>query len=105
MKVIYNKWIPFKGFKAINIFGFLFARKGCVIDERCLNHERIHTEQMKEMLYIPFYLWYVIEWIVKLFIYGKNSYRHISFEKEAFENDDNLDYIKERLIFCWWKYL
>lgn len=105
MKVIYNKWIPFKGFKAINIFGILFARKGCVIDERCLNHERIHTEQMKEMLYIPFYLWYVIEWIVKLFIYGKNSYRHISFEREAFDNDDNLDYIKERLTFGWWEYL
>ena len=105
MKVIYNKWIPFKGFKCINICGILFARKGCVIDEKCLNHERIHTAQMKEMLYVFFYLWYIVEWIIKLFIYGKNSYRHISFEIEAFENDDNLNYLASRTRFAWWKYL
>ena len=105
MKVIYNKWIPFNGFKCINLFGLLFVRKGCFMSEKDFNHEAIHTAQMKEMLYIPFYVWYVIEWIVKLFIYGKNSYRHISFEIEAFENDDNLNYLSSRTRFAWWKYI
>lgn len=27
MKVIYNNLIPFKGYKAINIFGLVFVRK------------------------------------------------------------------------------
>ena len=51
MKVIYNRIIPFKGFKAINIFGVLFVRKGCSMREKDFNHESIHTVQMKEMLY------------------------------------------------------
>ena len=105
MKVIYNNVIPFKGFKAINIFGFCFIRSGCKMSEKDLNHERIHTAQMKEMLYVGFYLWYFVEWIVKLFIYGKNSYRHISFEVEAYDNEDNPDYLKDRLVFGWWKHL
>jgi hypothetical protein len=40
---------------------------------------------MKEMLYIPFYLWYGVEWLVKLFCKG-NAYRNISFEREAYDN-------------------
>lgn len=105
MKMIYNNVIPFNGFKAINLFGFLFVRKGCRMSEVDLNHERIHTAQMKEVFYVGFYLWYFVEWVVKLFTYGKNSYRHISFEFEAYENEDNPDYLKDRLIFGWWEYL
>ena len=51
MKVIYNRIIPFKGFKAINLFGVLFVREGCTMREKDFNHESIHTAQMKEMLY------------------------------------------------------
>ena len=62
MKVIYNSLIPFKGFIAINLFGIVFARKEYKeLSRRTLNHEAIHTAQMKEMLYVFFYLWYVIE--------------------------------------------
>jgi hypothetical protein len=32
MKIIYNKIIPFPGYKAINLFGILFARKNAKID-------------------------------------------------------------------------
>lgn len=95
MKIIYNIIIPFKGFKAINLFGVLFVRneyKGR-ITKRTLNHESIHTSQMKEMLYILFYLWYVVEWLIKLFIYGGDAYRNISFEREAYANQDNEYYI------------
>jgi len=43
MKIIYNNIIPFKGFKAINLFGLIFVRRGSkfgVIDK---SHEQIHT--------------------------------------------------------------
>ena len=66
MKIIYNNIIPFKGFKCINLFGVLFVRKGCFMSEEDLNHERIHTAQMKEMLYVFFYLWYFVEWLIEL---------------------------------------
>lgn len=33
MKVIYNNIIPFKGYKAINLFGLVFVRKGAKFTE------------------------------------------------------------------------
>lgn len=59
---------------------------------------------MKEMLYIPFYLQYVIEWLIKLFCKG-NAYRNISFEREAYDNQYNLDYTKTRKHYSWLKRL
>lgn len=104
MKIIYNNILPFKGFKCINLFGVLFARKGAYIGEKTLNHEAIHTAQMKEMLYVGFYVWYFIEWLIRLLGKG-NAYRNISFEREAFDNDDDLTYLANRKRFAWWKYL
>ena len=43
MKIVYNEFIPFKGFSAINLFGILFARKGVKISKKIINHELIHT--------------------------------------------------------------
>lgn len=105
MKVVYNDWIPFSGFKAINLFGVLFVRNGKTLSEKDLNHERIHTAQMKEMLYVFFYLWYFVEWIIKLFVYGHKAYRNLSFEREAYYNDDYLEYLSTRDSFAWWEYL
>lgn len=104
MKIIYNNFIPFKGFAAINLFGILFVREGIKITEEMINHEKIHTAQMKEMLYIFFYLWYVIEWIIRLFKKG-DAYRNISFEKEAYINEDYPNYLKERQPYAWFWYI
>lgn len=38
MKVIYNNLIPFKGYKAINIFGLVFVRKGAKFTEVDYTH-------------------------------------------------------------------
>jgi len=105
MKVIYNNIIPFKGFAAINLFGVLFVRNGVVLSCHMLNHERIHTSQMREMLYVFFYIWYGIEWLVKLFKHKKQSYYNISFEREAYENEYNPSYLRERKLFAWVKYI
>ena len=104
MKIIRNNYIPFKGFRAINIFGILFVRGNARISERTLRHEAIHTAQMKEMLYIFFYLWYVVEWIIRLFMKG-NAYRNISFEREAYSNEDDVIYLESRKRFAWIKYI
>ena len=104
MKVIYNNIIPFPGFKAINLFGILFARTGSIIDKETINHESIHTAQMKEMLYIFFYIWYILEWLIRLFMKG-NAYRNISFEQEAYINERNYSYLNNRKHYSWFKYL
>ncbi|MCP3893381.1 MAG: hypothetical protein GY706_01930 [Bacteroides sp.] len=104
MKIIRNRVIPFPGYKAINLFGVLFVRGNAKIDEKTITHESIHTKQMREMLYIFFYLWYVIEWIVRLFMKG-NAYRNISFEREAYWNESDTGYLERRSIFSWVEYL
>lgn len=105
MKIIRNNFIPFKGFKAINLFGVLFVRNGSILSKKDMNHERIHTAQMKEMLYVFFYLWYFVEWIVKLFIYGKKAYKNISFEKEAYCHEDANSYLEKRVPYEWFSFL
>lgn len=105
MKVVYNSIIPFKGFKCINLFGVLFVRKGCFMSEIDFNHEAIHTAQMKEMLYIGFYLWYFVEWLLELITCGSKSYHTNTFEREAFENERDLTYLATRPSFAWCKYM
>lgn len=95
MKIVRNNIIPFKGFAAINLFGVLFIRRSAPVSQRMINHESIHTAQMRELFYIGFYLWYVLEWIVRIFQYGvtKKAYYNISFEREAYGNEYDADYL------------
>lgn len=103
MKTIVNKWIPTKGFCAINLFGVLFIRSEVKeISRITLNHEEIHTAQMKELGYVLFYLIYVVEWLVRLFKPG-NAYRNISFEKEAYTNQYDIAYLSKRKHFAQWR--
>lgn len=98
MKVIRNGLIPFKGFKAINLFGVVFVRRECTITATDLNHEAIHTAQMRELLYVIFYIAYVGEWLFHLAICrdAKAAYRRISFEKEAYAHQAEPEYINNR---------
>lgn len=103
MKIIYNNIIPFKGFAAINLFGVIFARKECrPLSETTINHEAIHTAQMRELGYIFFYLCYVVEWIVRLCMKG-SAYRNISFEKEAYNCQHIPGYVQIRQRFAQWR--
>ena len=117
MKIIYNSIIPFKGFMCINLFGILFVRKKYEgkIFKYIINHESIHTAQMKEMGYIFFYILYGIEWLIKIpfswfYKQPKNhskikkiAYRSISFEQEAYYNQYNYDYLTNRKRYNWIK--
>jgi len=55
-----------------------------------INEEKTHWKQQLGMLIIFFYPFYLIEWFIKLFFYGKKAYYNISFEREAklFKYDD-----------------
>lgn len=106
MKIIYNNIIPFEGFKAINLFGVIFARKEYgELSRTDINHETIHTAQMKELGYLPFYLIYGIEYLYKLIKYRDthNAYRNVSFEKEAYKYQDNLEYLANRKHYAQWR--
>ncbi|QJD81156.1 hypothetical protein [Spirosoma rhododendri] len=69
-----------------------------------VNHERIHLRQQAEMGVLPFYLWYLTEYVIRRVQYRDHyeAYRNISFEREAFANETNLTYLRTRR---WWKFL
>lgn len=104
MKIITNPWIPFKGFSAINLFGVVFVRNDVPqLDVYQKNHEAIHTAQMRELWYLPFYMIYFIEWLTLLRKYdAKDAYYNISFEKEAYNNEHDMSYLKKRRHFAQW---
>lgn len=106
--IVRNKIIPFKGYAAINLFGVFFVRKEARIDPVLINHELIHTRQMKETLYVGFYILYLLFWIYLLFKYRFKSnlaYRHIPFEIEAYVNEQDMSYLFRRRPYAWMRYL
>ncbi|GAB4037522.1 hypothetical protein [Spirosoma gilvum] len=72
-----------------------------------INHERIHLRQQVELGILPFYLWYFLEYLIRRFQYRDHytAYRNISFEREAFSNDHNLNYLQVRPFWRFWFYL
>lgn len=107
MRIIRNNFIPFRGFKAVNLFGVLFVRENAFMSAADINHEEIHTAQMREMLYVPFYLWYLAEWLVRLAMRrnARKAYRSISFEREAYANEKDMGYLGRRRRYSWTGYL
>ena len=71
--------------------------------EKIINHESIHIAQQGELLVIPFYVLYILEWFIKLFFYGKRAYYNISFEREAYKNELDLTYLSKRKRYSWIK--
>ena len=104
--VIYNKIFPFGNYVAINLFGIIFSKSKPLTD-RTINHENIHTRQIIEMLFIFFYIWYGIEWLIRLIQYknGHTAYRNISFEREAYYNELDYEYLNNRNKYRFLKYL
>jgi hypothetical protein len=94
--------IPFllpKNFLGLTLWPFIILKE-CSLkaDEVFMNHERIHLRQQLELLILPFFLWYLIEYMIRLIQYkdGKKAYRNISFEREAYSNEKDLQYLKKR---------
>ena len=80
----------------ITLFPFIIIKKDA--NSMLINHEKIHFRQQIEMLVVFFYLWYIIEFIFK-------GYKGISFEREAYINQNNLSYLKNRRFWSFIKYI
>ena len=106
MRIVKNKIIPFGSFLAVNLFGVIFTKRD--LSDWQIHHEAIHTQQMKELLYIPYYILYVLEFLIRLPLnkFGwKKAYRAISFEAEAYTYQHWKDYLRIRQRFTWVKFL
>lgn len=103
MKIVSNRFVPFPGFKAVNLLGVMFVRRGFRLTEVDIRHEQIHTRQMLELGVLPFYVLYVAEWLVRLPMRG-DAYRSISFEREAYAHEHDADYLRRRHHYAWLHY-
>ena len=108
MFVIVAKYLIPKGYRGLTVFPFVFIKYAFDSGNKVLvNHEKIHIRQQLELLILPFFVWYFVEYAVRLLQY-KNAnlaYRNISFEREAYANEINLNYLETRTYFRFLNYL
>ena len=90
------------------IFPFVFFKHASGADEPVLvNHEKIHLQQQKELLVLPFYLFYLINYLYNLIqmLNHEQAYRSIIFEKEAYDHQSEVDYLQKRKPYSFIYYL
>ena len=105
MFLIVTKYLIPKGYRGLAVFPFVFVKYRLDKQNKFfVNHEQIHLRQQLELLIIPFFIWYFLEFFLRLIQY-KNfdlGYRNISFEREAYAKEKDLGYLKKRFF---WKFL
>ncbi|RIA10606.1 hypothetical protein OE09_2478 [Flavobacteriaceae bacterium MAR_2010_72] len=103
-----SKYFVPNGYSALTIFPFVFLKhKFLKGDKILINHEHIHLKQQLELLILPFFVWYGLEFLFRLAAYKKwnLAYKNISFEREAYQNDSNLKYLNSRSFWSFVKYI
>ena len=107
MILIFKHIIP-KKYIGLTIYPFIFLKNDALKDNLTLiNHEKIHLKQQIELLWIFFFAWYFTEFFIRLIQYKKwnLAYRNISFEREAYKNELNPNYLLTRKRFSFINYL
>lgn len=90
---------------AISLCGLVFCRGS--LSPRVKRHETIHFQQQLEMLFAAQIILYVAFWLLGLVRYrnGSVAYYENPFEREAYENDADEEYLASRPRFAWVKYI
>ena len=72
-------------------------------DKKLINHEKIHLRQQIELLLVVFYFLYLVNYLFNLLKYRNHyhAYYNISFEKEAYRYEKDLNYLSDRKWFNW----
>jgi hypothetical protein len=105
MFLIVSKYLIPKGYAGMTVFPFIFLKESKYLDNKVtINHEKIHIRQQLELLIFPFYIWYFGNLFYNYLKYRnfQEAYRNIIFEREAYINEKNLDYLKSR---SFWRFL
>ena len=97
-----------RGYNGLTVFPFIFLKfRNLKGNQILINHEKIHLRQQLELLIIPFFVGYVLEFFLRCVHYKKwhLAYKNISFEREAYDNENDLEYLKKRPVWAFLKYL
>lgn len=108
MWIVFNKFFVPKNASAIALFPFVFIKHPSYKhNKQLMNHEAIHHRQQIEMLVVPFYIWYLLEFLWRFWQYKNwyTAYKNISFEREAFFYDSDFNYLNKRKFWGFWRFL
>jgi len=108
MFLIVTKYLIPKGYNGLAVFPFVLVKHSLDKENAIfVNHERIHLRQQLEMLIFPFFIWYFFEFLFRFMQLRKWSlaYRNISFEREAYAKEKDIDYLNRRPFFGFLKYI
>lgn len=107
MFLIVSKYLIPKGYAGLTVYPFIIVRSKYYLENTItINHEKIHIRQQIELLVLPFYFLYFINLFINIIRYRnfQKAYRNIVFEREAYTNEKNLDYLKSRSLWGFMKY-
>ncbi|MCB0452541.1 MAG: hypothetical protein KDC94_06520 [Aequorivita sp.] len=96
-----------KNYNGITLWPFVVIKHHSLKEDAVfLNHEKIHLRQQAELLLVFFYLFYGLEFLLRLIQYQNRheAYRNISFEREAYRYESELDYLKKRKAYGFFKF-
>jgi hypothetical protein len=108
MFVVVTKYLIPNGFAGMALFPFIFLKeKKHMHNASMILHEKIHLRQQAELLILPFFIWYGLEFLVRLLQHkNKNlAYRNISFEREAYANESTTGFLEQRSFWNFIKYM
>ncbi|MCX7552031.1 hypothetical protein OS191_14400 [Xanthomarina sp. F2636L] len=97
--IVISKFLVPKHYLGLSVWPFIFLKhKALKQDEILINHERIHIRQQIELLILPFYILYILEFLWRFYQYRSwhLAYRNISFEQESYTNEKDLNYLRSR---------
>lgn len=106
--IIFSRLLIPKNYNGLAIYPFIFLKyRSLSKNDVLINHEKIHLRQQLELLLIFFFIWYILEFIFNLIRYRNwnKAYHQISFEKEAYQNEGNPNYLIDRKFWSFIKYL
>lgn len=108
MFVIVKPFLLPKGVLGMTLWPYILLKTNNLREDKVLiNHERIHLRQQIQLLVVFFYLWYGLEYLIRLIQYRnkRKAYLNISMEREAYANQDNPDYLKRFILWSFLRYL
>jgi hypothetical protein len=121
-KFVNIKWRLLGKFNGIALVPFVFVFGNPYTGSRLAvfrNHENIHVRQVEDTIkkhmkyvwklgyvtgWVAWYVSYLYKWISNVKKYGGGAYRNISYEREAYSNQYNLQYLNKRKPFQYKEY-
>jgi hypothetical protein len=96
MFLIITKYLIPRGFRGITTFPF-FIRYPADKENRVLLIMKNTLAPAIRIIVLPFFIWYILEYLVRFVQIRDLAYRNISFEREAY-SETNIGYLKSRPV-------